>query len=246
MYFKTIIIFSLILLSNSINAQELRVILTNGYNQHKEELIHPLTYKGYRLGVGVHYVDKLKNDDLFFTKVNLSGVVRGENRLQNDMSLLNLNFEMSYLFKTVFSFWNTGISMQAMYDYSLYSLNYEYPFWFTQNSLNWSNKIQIPLSDNLIISGIISLPLFGFFSRTEKEVLYDYKRDFTKAYFHKNLTFDTVNNFKSISGDVSIFKKLSNRTELGLGYLFHFFCYKKPKPISGLNNSISLNFKLKW
>lgn len=246
MYFKKISALLLFFYSCNATSQELDVLLTNGLYQHQEQLIHPVTYKGHKLGLEINYTRHLKNRNLLFSKMNVSGVIKGENKLQNDMSQLNLNLEVGYLFKTKFPYWKTGVSLQAMYDYSLYSLNYEYPFWFTQYSLNWSNSIQIPINENLSVNGKISLPLFGIFSRTENEVLYEFKQEYTKAYFHQNLALDTKNNFQSISGDITIFKRMSDKTSLGLGYLFHFFNYRKPKPITGFNNSISLNFKLKW
>lgn len=243
MYFKKASAILLFFYFSNANSQELDVLLINGLYQHQEKLIHPITYKGYKLGLEINYTHHKTNNKLFFSKINISGVIKGENELQNDMSQLNLNLEFGFLFKTNSPYWKTGLSLQAMYDYSLYSLNYEYPFWFTQYTLNYSNSVQIPINKNLLFRGKISLPLLGVFSRTENEVLYEFKKDYTKAYFHQNLTFDTLNNFQSVLGDITIYKRTTDKTSLGLGYLFHFFRYNIPKPITGLNNSMILNFK---
>lgn len=229
-----------------LKSQELDVILFNGFHQHKEELIHPLVYRGYKIGLGLAYSKKLKNENVFFSNANVSGIIKGLNRLQNDMSQVNVNIETGYLFKTNLNYWKTGVSLQAMYNYNLYSLNYEYPFWFTQYSLNWSNKLEFIISDDYCISSSISIPLFGFFSRTEDQVLYNFKRNYTKAYFHKDLTFDSLNNFQSFFGNITIYRDLSAKTTIGLGYYFHYFNYNLPKPVMAFTNSLSFNLKLRW
>ena len=244
--FMRLLILFLLIIPILGKSQELKFSLANGIAQHKEELLQPISYTGYRLGIGVNFTKKFTKNHLLFVDFLGSGALAKTN-LGNDMAQLNTNLELGYLMAKKFDTWNTGFSIQSQYDYALYSLNYEYPFWYTQYSLNWYNKLKLDLTKNSNLSFFISIPIVGFFSRTEKEVFYIKKEDYNSAYFHRNMTFESLNNIQAISGGFLVSRNRVRKTDFSIGYRGNYFHYKKPKAISSIAHSIilSINLKLK-
>ena len=79
--------------------QGLNLSLANGLAQHKEELLQPIVYKGYVVGIGADYRLKLKNEAILYADLTISGVYTAKTKLNNDLSQLNINLELGYLFE---------------------------------------------------------------------------------------------------------------------------------------------------
>lgn len=222
--------------------QSLDLVISAGHNQYKEELIQPLSYRGAKLGLGLHF-DKTTIEE---TKISatwlLTGGIGASTKLNNTLDQLTSRLEISYLKSLKPSRWYSGISLLALHEYSLYSLNYEYPFWLTQYSLGWSNRFDLSLGSNSSLEMTVSIPLIGLYSRTERDVLYVRKEDFNLAYLHKNMSVETVSEFQSISG--SIFFRPRNDRRLMIGYQGWYHRYSKPKPVTSMFHSVIVRLSL--
>lgn len=242
-YSGTLLVIGLFI-SLKASSQDWSFSLANGLAQHKEELLQPIVYKGYNLGIGADYSCSLQNKAVLFADFMASGVYTAKTKLENDMSQLNINLELGYLFKTKKEQWKTGAAIQSQYNYTLYSLNYEYPFWVTQYSLNWHNRLDFLLEAKYKVEVSTSIPLFGFLSRTPKEVLREYKQDYTKAYFHSNMKLASINTFRSLTTSLLFSLNQEKKVKFKIGYRGDFFYYQEPKPVSRIYHSLVLSFKL--
>jgi hypothetical protein len=224
--------------------QHISFSVNNGVAQHKEKLIHPLTYSGYNIGIGATFTKKTKKNNLYFINFWTNGIVTAKNRNTNDMSRLELSLTAGKLFPTPYTNWKTGFGLQARYDYSLYSLNYGYPFWFTQYTVNWMNQFDYEINEKINLSAKLSIPLAGMFSRTKQEVTYPLKKDYTKAYFHRDLSLNSFNAFKAILVNTTISKKFK-KAQWGIGYQFIYYAYEQPVQLQSLANNITIRFSKK-
>ena len=223
--------------------QVFRLNLLQGVGQYKEALLQPITYVGYRLGVGVDFDYQLPNDHCFFAQLMVAGLPTAKTRLGNDMSQINGNLESGYLINTKLFHWQTGPSLQIHYDYALYALNYEHPFWLTQYSLNWANRWQMRPWKQWQLSLAFSLPLVGLLSRTEKEVLRPYKADYQKAFFHRNMTFEALHRFQHLNLSIELTHLSTQHNDFGLGYSMTYFHFNTSRPLTLLHHSICLFVK---
>jgi len=234
----------LLILSLVCKAQDWNVQLTSGIIQHKEELIQPLSYAGHKLGIGIHHDRILRRGDILSADVLVGGTLLARNSRGNTLDQLTVNLVVNYLKTISNGKWHMGVGLQAYYDYSLYSLNYEYPFWFTQYSLNWSHKVNIGLPWNGKVVAQVSLPLVGVYSRTERDVLYETKEDYEKAYFHQNLTLRSLGTFQSLTGSFIYSFTADGSSRVNIGYRAQYYRYTSPKPISSVYHSIIFILRL--
>ncbi|OJJ19934.1 hypothetical protein BKI52_15770 [marine bacterium AO1-C] len=244
---QLLVVVAIITLGNrhTIQAQELRFALLNAYAQHQEKLIHPVVYKGYEFGLDLAYHHTFANKSILFANITATGIINARNKFNNEMLQIGLNTEVGYLLSAK-HFWQTGPAIQARYEYDLYSLNYEYPFWFTQYSLNWSNRLQYSFSKTLQMQGTISIPIVGLFSRPQEVVLYTFKEDYNKPYFHQNLALATLNSFQAFNGQITFSKKITSKTDVQLGYRWAWFRYQNPLPIHSLKHFILAGLKINF
>jgi len=196
-------------------AQELTLKINNGLGQYKEELLQPIAYTGYLAGVGLQYTQELENGSRFQSELLISGMPSAKTKLNNDMSNLNLNIDVAYLFDLNLGSWKTGPALLCQYDYSLYALNYEHPFWITQYALNWKNNLEFRLTPHTELSCSVAIPLLNLISRTPREALYSHKRDYQKAHFHENMSMTYTDDLQSITTHVYLIKKRKGKNDIG-------------------------------
>lgn len=230
-----LILFQLIIIAYCQAQNQWQISLKGGQYQYKDQLVHPLVYDGAIISSMLTY-SPANSKILSFAQLDISTAPYTYNHLGNEAFHLLLQAEVGKLFY-IKGGWQMGASLFTGYNYTLLSINYEHPFWLTNHSLVWHHKFYRKINDDFELISNFSLPMLSLISRPSKEVLYEYKKDYSKAHFYENVALFGLNQYRSVSLSLMIKKK-----KLAAGYNLRWSQLDGKRGLSKITNELTFTF----